>query len=50
MSVVVSCGSDKMSLWCGFLRIKRFITGKDEKIIINVGISRECMGAWCAWR
>ena len=38
--------SDKMSLWCGFLRIKRFITGKDEKIIINVGISRKCMVAW----
>lgn len=50
MSVVVSCGSDKMSLWRGFLRIKRFITGKDEKIIINVGISRKRMGAWCAWR
>lgn len=48
MSVVVSCGSDKMSLWCGFLRIKRFITGKDEKIIVNVGISRKCMVAWSA--
>lgn len=48
MSVVVSCGSDKMSLWCGFLRIKRFITGKDEKIIINVGISRKYMVAWSA--
>ena len=48
MSVVVSYGSDKMSLWCGFLRIKRFITGKDEKIIINVGISRKRMVAWSA--
>ena len=35
----MSYGSDKMSLWCVFLRIKRFITGKDEKIIVNV--------AWC---
>lgn len=46
----MSYASDKMSLRCGFLRIKRFITGKDEKIIINVGISRKRMGAWCAWR